>query len=478
MFWLLVALVVVPTLALAGYGLTGLKYASDAAASRLRDRYLLQSRLLEQEVLLRLQEEDGWVREEVRRGKSPADLERAGRLVEEAWYLPSDDAPAPVQDASSRLAPGERLTFGSVDVGQGPWLVAFSTLGPGQVVAWRVSPARLDALALPAIVDRLFPGETAVYHLEMAVPGSSGQPVTIDSIRREMASRLEAEPEVDRAMEAPFEHWRIVVRGVEDPVAGGWRSVTVVVVLAAMVVAGVTLMGRAIAQQVRLARLQTDFVSAVSHELRTPLTSIRMFVETLQSGRVQDPERIQECLGIIADETERLSRKIERVLGWARLESGRRAYAMEPARPRAVVERALHAWRTQQMGERPDEVAVDVPHDLPLIEVDPEAMEEVLLNLLGNARKYGGPNVRIEGRADRTHVYLTVADDGPGIPPDERRRIFEKFYRPDILQTRKVAGTGLGLAIVQAIVAAHRGKVEVASEPGMGTRFTVRLSRA
>ncbi|MFO0007348.1 MAG: histidine kinase dimerization/phospho-acceptor domain-containing protein, partial [bacterium] len=100
-------------------------------------------------------------------------------------------------------------------------------------------------------------------------------------------------------------------------------------------------MGRAIAQQVRLSRLQTDFVSNISHELRTPLTSIRLFIETLQSGRVKDPERVAECLDIIATESDRLSRKIERVLTWARMEAGRRVYEMEVVRPVDLVRAAL-----------------------------------------------------------------------------------------------------------------------------------------
>ena len=123
-------------------------------------------------------------------------------------------------------------------------------------------------------------------------------------------------------------------------------------------------------------------------------------------------------------------------------------------------------------------MSVDVPHDLPRVNADQEAMEEVLLNLLSNARKYGGPRVTVSARADRSWVYFSVADDGPGIPPEERKRIFEKFYRPDLLQTRRAEGSGLGLAIVKAIVVAHRGRVTVTSDEGAGATFTVRLRRS
>lgn len=477
-FWFLVAIVVVPTLLLAFYGIAGLKNQRDAEVARLRDRYVLQSRLLEQDILLRLQEEDAAVRAAVRSGATAPTLVRPGGLIDAAWFLPTPEVPEAVDVAARRINPDIRLTFTSVDEGHGAYIVAFSTVGPGQVVAWRLRAETVDAIVLPPIVGRLFPNEKAEYHVEPAVPEATGEPVSIESIRREMAERLEAEPEVDRAMEAPFEHWRLVIRSTADPgVSSGVWTTVFVVVLVAMVVVGVTLLGRAVVQQVRLSRLQTDFVSHVSHELRTPLTSIRMFIETLQSGRVQDPEKVKECLDIIGTESERLTRKIERVLAWARLEAGRRLYDMTPRRPRELADRTMEAFRAQQL-DGGTVVEVDVPHDLPQVRADAEAMEEVLLNLLSNARKYGGPHVRLGARADRSWVYFAVSDDGPGIPPEERKRIFEKFYRPDLLQTRSVEGSGLGLAIVKAIVTAHKGRVDVTSELGGGTTFTVRLRRA
>ncbi len=474
-FWFLVAIVVVPTLMLAFYGLAGLKNQRDAEVARLRERYVLQSRLLEQDILYRLQEEDAQVRAAVRNGATAADLVHSPGLIDAAWFLPSDEVPAGVQEAARRINPDVRLTFTSLDASH---VLAFSTVGPDRIVAWRLGAETVDALVIPPIVGRLFPNEQAEYHLEPAVAEAVGDPVSIDSIRREMAQRLEAEPEVDRALEAPFDHWRLVVRSTATPgVSSGVWTPIFVVLLVGMVVLGVTQLGRAVVQQVRLSRLQTDFVSHVSHELRTPLTSIRMFIETLQSGRVQDPEKIKECLDIIGTESDRLTKKIERVLSWARLEAGRRLYDMSPRRPRELVDGALEAFRAQQLdGGSP--VSVDVPHDLPRVNADQEAMEEVLLNLLSNARKYGGPRVTVSARADRSWVYLSVADDGPGIPAEERKRIFEKFYRPDLLQTRRAEGSGLGLAIVKAIVVAHKGRVTVTSEEGVGTTFTVRLRRS
>ena len=201
-----------------------------------------------------------------------------------------------------------------------------------------------------------------------------------------------------------------------------------------------------------------------------------MFVETLQSGRVTEPERVQECLGIVADESERLTRKIERVLSWARLEAGRRLYEMGPLTPRGIVEASLAAFQTVQL-DQPVELTTHVPEGLPLVLGDSDALVEVFLNLLSNARKYGGTRIAVEARVEGGGVNISVVDNGPGIPREERKRIFEKFYRPDLMQTRRAEGSGLGLAIVKAIVAAHKGRVTVESEPGTGARFMVWLPR-
>ena len=232
-------------------------------------------------------------------------------------------------------------------------------------------------------------------------------------------------------------------------------------------------------REARVSRLQTDFVNKVSHDLRTPLTSIRMFVETLQLGRLPEPERQREALAVIAQETARLSLLINRLLDWARMESGKRSYALEPVNVEDVVEDALRAFEPQRLSE-PAQVDREIQPGLPPVRADREALSEALLDLLQNAHKYTGPDKRITvgARLEDGTVLVTVADNGPGIRVADQKRIFEKFYRAQDPLQRHIEGSGLGLAMVKHIVEAHGGRVTVASDVGQGAVFTIALPAA
>jgi two-component system phosphate regulon sensor histidine kinase PhoR len=232
-------------------------------------------------------------------------------------------------------------------------------------------------------------------------------------------------------------------------------------------------------REARVAKLQTDFVNKVSHELRTPLTSIRMFVETLQLGRLQDEARQREALEIIADETARLSSLINRLLDWARMESGRRKYDLvrQPVEP--IVDAALQAFEAQLL-QQPAHVERSVAPGLPPVFADFQALTEALVNLLQNAHKYTGDDKRIAISAVMAGptVQISVADNGPGIPSREQKRIFEKFYRARDPLSRTIEGTGLGLSMVKHIVSGHGGKIGVQSDLGRGAVFTIELPAA
>jgi two-component system phosphate regulon sensor histidine kinase PhoR len=252
-----------------------------------------------------------------------------------------------------------------------------------------------------------------------------------------------------------------------------------ILALVSTTVAGTAVVLAVLYREAEVARLQTDFVNKVSHDLRTPLTSIRMFVETLQLGRIQDPARQSEALEIIADETARLSTLINRLLDWARMESGRRSYTLRRTRIETVLDAALQAFEPQRLAGSV-EVTRAIEPALPEVMADPQALVEALLNLLNNAHKYTGPEKRITlgARRDGTTVLLSVTDNGPGIQRRDQKRIFDKFYRAQDPLAREIEGTGLGLAMVKHIIGAHGGRVGVESELGKGAVFTIVLPAA
>lgn len=247
-------------------------------------------------------------------------------------------------------------------------------------------------------------------------------------------------------------------------------------VLLLVIVAGSVTTYRLMRRESEIARLKADFVASVSHDLKTPLSVIRMYGETLEMGRVTDAAQREAYYRVITRESERLSRLIDNVLDFSRIEGGRRTYERVPSPVEPVVRESLEpfAWPLAQGGFA---VEVDVAPNLPDVRMDATAVGQALSNLIDNAIKYSGDGKRLDITAAIRDgaLHLAVADDGIGIPPAEHARIFEKFYRVGRSETQGRRGSGVGLALVRHVAQAHGGRVEVDSRPGRGSRFTLVL---
>ncbi len=248
-----------------------------------------------------------------------------------------------------------------------------------------------------------------------------------------------------------------------------------VVVLAAVLLAG-HLVLRDVHREAATAEMRATFVASVSHELKTPLTSIRAHAETLLMGRARGAETTAQYLSAIVNESERLSRLVDSVLEFSRIEQGRKTYRMRATRLGDIV-RAAAATMEYPLSQFGFTLTVTSDDAEPTLAGDPEALTQALLNLLSNAMKYSGEARRIEVRTGTrdNEAFVDVVDHGIGIPREDRARIFERFHRIRSEATEGIAGAGLGLALALHVVEAHRGRIVVSSDVGRGSTFSVRI---
>ena len=196
-------------------------------------------------------------------------------------------------------------------------------------------------------------------------------------------------------------------------------------------------------------------------------------------GRPGDPAQRAEYLDIIINESERLTRLLNNVLDFTRIESGRKIYQLAPHDLESIVRTAARAMQ-YPLARQGFELVVDVGEGIPPVQGDPDALEQAILNLLANALKYSGEARKIELRLarDGRNAVVSVRDWGIGIEPVDQRRIFDKFYRVARPENRLIPGTGLGLTLVDHIVRSHHGFVGVDSTPGAGSTFRIHLPLA
>jgi signal transduction histidine kinase len=224
----------------------------------------------------------------------------------------------------------------------------------------------------------------------------------------------------------------------------------------------------------RLSQLRADFVSLVSHELRSPMAAVIGAARTLQARwRTLRPEQREAFLALIGDETSRLAELVGDVLDTSRLEAGTFSYRFDDVDLTRLLQDVVD---TARVAEPDIEVVASLGPGLPTIRGDRERLRQVLGNLVDNAVKYSpeGGTVRVRASSENGVALIAVSDEGPGIPPGQQARIFEKFVRAESPGGAK-PGTGLGLFIARSIAEAHGGSVDVRSTPGSGATFTLRL---
>jgi signal transduction histidine kinase len=280
-------------------------------------------------------------------------------------------------------------------------------------------------------------------------------------------------------------HWEAAVY-LLDPMAltrsaqtVRWTLGLLISVLVLAIGVGSWLIVTDLRRQLALARQKTDFVSNVSHELKTPLTSIRMFADLLAEGRVQDPERQRSYLGIITAESARLTRLINNVLDFARLERGEKKYNFQRCDLVAMVRETAATYRPhlEASGFSFDVV---LPEESVWVKGDHDALAQVLVNLLSNAEKYSNSQKEIQLSVSRQtdplpYVEVRVADRGLGVPFGCGEKIFEQFYRAHDSLSSGIQGSGLGLTLARQIARAHGGDVVFESRDGGGSCFSLRL---
>lgn len=240
-------------------------------------------------------------------------------------------------------------------------------------------------------------------------------------------------------------------------------------------IVGVVIVMRDVTKEREIDQMKQNFISSVSHELRTPLTSIRAYTETILSSPDMKRETEEECLHVVEKETERLTNLIESILEISSIEAGTFEIVREDVDIRGVINRVLSVLKPlAQKGKI--ELRCDIPEELEILQGDESKIESVITNLVNNAIKFTPENGRISisARCRENELFFYVSDTGVGVPKESLPKIFDRFYRV-YREGKQVQGTGLGLAIVKEITQMHGGRIEVESEVGKGTTFTVVL---
>lgn len=328
-------------------------------------------------------------------------------------------------------------------------------------------PAALEAIAEPVLVvraGRVIIANTAACHL-------LGQHIGGEDVRVAIRHPAAAEFLLDDHLVEPGRPVDLVGLGTLEQ---RWRMHVTMIGEGMRLVHLVDQTGQYAAE-----RMRVDFVANASHELRTPLSSILGYVETLADAAGEDPAIRQRFLGIVFDEARRMERLVEDLMSLSRIEAEKFRLPAEAVDLAALAAEVCDSLRNTH-GPRGGDVMLEAAALLPPVTGDRAQLSQLLHNLIGNAMKYGraGTPVEVSLSLVGGSICLVVADQGEGIAPEHLPRLTERFYRVDAARSRGLGGTGLGLAIVKHIVERHRGRLDIASALGRGTRVSVALPAA
>jgi len=220
-------------------------------------------------------------------------------------------------------------------------------------------------------------------------------------------------------------------------------------------------------------KMKSEFISSVSHELRTPLTAISGWAETIESGEVRNAEDVKKGMGIIISEARRLTKMVEELLEFSRVQDGRFTVSVEPIDIKAELEDAVYTYREFFRREGIALNHTDCDEEFPIMEGDPERMRQVFCNLLDNAAKHGGAGKRIDTSISREgdEAVIRIRDYGTGIPSEELPHVKYKFYKG----SSKTRGSGIGLAVCEEIITRHNGRLDISNAPDGGCLVSIYL---
>jgi signal transduction histidine kinase len=362
--------------------------------------------------------------------------------------------------------PGERsrrtLQVGDVSV------LALTRSTPDRHMALVMTPAFLESTWL----DGLGSGGR-VQNLDFAIIDADGRSI----LGRSGAPTSTHSVPLDRVGLPWTMHVITKTSGLSNGLSGQTRLVLAgIIVMALVALAGGYAINRAILRELRVARLQSDFVAAVSHEFRTPLTTVRQLAEMLVAGRVSSDDRRQQFYVTLLRESDRLHRLVEGLLNFGRMEAGQLQYRFEAVDSGAFVRDVVSDFEREVTG-RGYHVELNGFGALPRIRADRESLARAFWNLLDNAVKYSPEHrtIWVDLSEANRRLAVRVRDRGIGIPVAEQKEIFKKFVRGAASKDASVQGAGVGLAMARQIVAAHGGEISVESQPGEGSVFTVLL---